>query len=221
MQKDCMNPRSLELVLIFIFVPLVFLAFRLPPYVLPITLFALMVYALVMIKKDNPEYSFRQLWFPAKPKQEKAILQHVFTRFVVVGTILFSLTGLLLPQQFVLLAREQPVTWLIASLLYPLLSVYPQEIIYRVFFFQRYRTLFSDPHRLYWLNIGLFGFVHIIYGNIIAVALSVAGGMFFAKTYLASRSLRLTVIEHVLYGEVILFAGLGSYFFYGNELGYK
>jgi membrane protease YdiL (CAAX protease family) len=177
-----------------------------------------MAYALAMLKKDNPDYSFRQLWFPTKPKLEKAVLQQVFTRFVVVGTILFSLTGLLLPAQFVSLAREQPLTWIIASVLYPLLSVYPQEIIYRAFFFQRYRPLVSDPQRLYWLNVGLFGFMHIMYGNIAAVVLSMAGGMFFAKTYLASRSLRLTVIEHALYGEIILFAGLGSYFFYRNQI---
>ena len=65
--------------------------------------------------------------------------------------------------------------------LYPLLSVYPQAIIYRAFLFNRYALLFDG-----WLVIAVsaasFSFMHIIFENPLAVILTMLGGIMFAKT---------------------------------------
>ena len=41
--------------------------------------------------------------------------------------------------------RERPFLWLVVLLLYPLVSALAQELIFRVFLFHRYRSLFSHP----------------------------------------------------------------------------
>jgi uncharacterized protein len=51
------------------------------------------------------------------------------------------------------------------------LSVYPQGIIYRAFFFERYRGLFPGPAMLIVVSAAAFSFAHIIFRNPIAVGL--------------------------------------------------
>jgi len=93
-----------------------------------------------------------------------------------------------------------------------LLSVIPQEILYRVFFFHRYRELFPGKGLLLFASTVVFSFVHIIYLNLVAVALTLAGGYFFSKTYQETDSFLLTVIEHSIYGCFLFALGLGSAF---------
>ena len=101
--------------------------------------------------------------------------------------------------------------------LYPLLSVYPQELFFRAFFFHRYRRLFGQGMATVVASALLFGFVHIVFGNWISILLSSVGGMLFARTYFHSGSLALTCIEHALYGNFIFTIGLGEFFFHGTR----
>jgi len=64
-----------------------------------------------------------------------------------------------------------PAFWALVMLLYPVLSVYPQGIIYRAFFFERYRGLFPGPAMLIVVSAAAFSFAHIIFRNPIAVGL--------------------------------------------------
>jgi membrane protease YdiL (CAAX protease family) len=105
--------------------------------------------------------------------------------------------------------------WILVMVFYPLFSVYPQEIIFRAFFFHRYEKLFGNNS---WLIIssGLsFGFVHLFFGNWIAVVLSCAGGIFFANTYSKTRSLLIVSMEHSIWGDFIFTIGLGIFFYSG------
>jgi membrane protease YdiL (CAAX protease family) len=56
-----------------------------------------------------------------------------------------------------------------------------------------------------------FSFVHIIFGNWLAVGLCCLGGLLFSLTYQRSGSLLLASIDHALFGNFILL-GLGSFF---------
>ena len=62
--------------------------------------------------------------------------------------ILLILLGLAVrvfaPEFLFSLVRRQPLFWTLIMLLYPLLSVCPQEFLYRAFFFQRYQPLFGS-----------------------------------------------------------------------------
>ena len=53
--------------------------------------------------------------------------------------------------------RATPFFWALVMLLYPLLSVYPQEIIFRSFLFHRYAIIFPKPWLMVAVSAGLFG----------------------------------------------------------------
>jgi hypothetical protein len=104
------------------------------------------------------------------------------------------------------------MVWLLVMILYPLLSVYPQEIIFRTFLFHRYQNLFTSQRQLIWASAVSFGVAHIIFANWAALVLSTIGGLLFARTYARHRSLALVCFEHSLWGNFIFTIGLGWYF---------
>jgi uncharacterized protein len=122
------------------------------------------------------------------------------------------------PQLLFSFVKRAPAFWALIMLLYPLLSVYPQELLYRAFFFHRYQPLFGSGWAMLAASACAFGFVHIIFGNWISVALSVIGGFLFAFTYQHSGSLLLTCIDHALFGNFIFTIGLGQFFYHGSRL---
>ncbi len=100
---------------------------------------------------------------------------------------------------------------------YPFLSVYPQGIIYRGFFFHRYQSLFPDRRLLIFASAMVFGYGHIIFDEPATVGLTVAGGLFFARTYSTTGSLIFSGIEHALYGNLIFAIGMWKYFFHSLQ----
>jgi membrane protease YdiL (CAAX protease family) len=117
-----------------------------------------------------------------------------------------------------LLLRTRPLIGLSVIVLYPILSVYPQELMYRTFFFHRYGGLFSRPNALLVANAVLFGWSHIIVHNAIAMLLATVGGLLFARTYQRSRSTALVTLEHALYGDFVFVVGVGGMFVNGVRL---
>jgi len=111
--------------------------------------------------------------------------------------------------------RRAPEFWALLMILYPVLSVYPQGVVYRTFFFERYRTLFSNPATLIAASALAFSFAHIIFRNPIAVGFTLIGGMIFAWRYAATGSLLTSAFEHALYGCWMFTIGLGDYFYRG------
>ena len=99
--------------------------------------------------------------------------------------------------------------------LYPALSVYPQELVFRSFLFHRYAPVFGEGPGMVAASAAAFGYVHIIFGNWFSVAASGVGGWLFASRYLRSRSLFTASVEHSLYGILIFTIGLGRYFYHG------
>src|SRR5579884_2011888 len=120
------------------------------------------------------------------------------------------------PQLLFSLIKRSPGFWALMMVIYPLFSVYPQEFLFRAYFFHRYQTLFGTEWPMIAASALSFGFVHIVLGNWIAVVLSAIGGVLFASTYRQSRSLLLVCIEHAIFGNFIFTIGLGLYFYHGN-----
>jgi membrane protease YdiL (CAAX protease family) len=138
----------------------------------------------------------------------------VLRRFLVLGAALTLFVRVAMPSQFLDLPRHHPALWLAIMLLYPLLSVWPQEVIFRRFLFARYQAIFGNTGLVAASAIA-FGFAHIIFLNWIAVAMTLAGGAIFAADYNRTRSLGLACLEHSLYGCLIFTIGLGRYFYTG------
>lgn len=113
--------------------------------------------------------------------------------------------------------RHHSGLWVLFLIFYPLLSVYPQELVYRAFFFHRYRPLFGAGRVMVAANAIAFGYLHVIFANPMAVLLASIGGVVFAYRYDRTRSLLLVTFEHGLYGILLITIGLGPYFYTGPK----
>jgi membrane protease YdiL (CAAX protease family) len=101
--------------------------------------------------------------------------------------------------------------------IYPLLSVYPQELIYRAFLFHRYTRQLKNEKNIIHLSAIAFSFGHIIYFHPLSIILTLFGGYLFAWTYSRTHSLLAVSFEHALYGCLLYAIGLGRFFYTGFE----
>jgi membrane protease YdiL (CAAX protease family) len=90
--------------------------------------------------KRQPGYDLKRLWIGP------AFSRHILPRialFVPLGVLLTGLSYWILPDYFLVFPRYTPLIWALVMVLYPVLSAYPQELVFRAFFFERYRPLFK------------------------------------------------------------------------------
>ncbi len=113
------------------------------------------------------------------------------------------------------LPRERPELWVAIMVLYPIFSVWPQEVIYRAFFHHRYEPILRAPTTRIIVGGAVFGFMHVVFLNWLAPAMTFVGGLLFAWTYERSKSLVGVTIEHALWGCYVFTIGIGWYFFGG------
>lgn len=205
---------ALEFVLLFLALPLS-LGLRLIRHVPPMPiLWAAAAYGLVALLRD-PTFDRRQLWNAAALRRQLLPVLALFFAGAVVLTVLIRLYA---PQLFLALPRTHPFFWALVMILYPVLSVYPQALLYRAFLFHRYRPLLRmAPRTESWLLIvasaATFALMHLVFRNWVAIALTFPGGILFARRYLDTRSLCVSWFEHALYGCFLFTIGLSSYFY--------
>ena len=201
---------SAEMIVLFVLLPL---AFRFKPFPFPPipALWLLTAYCLLRLLHD-PAFDRRQLWNPAAFSASAA---HILIAFAVVAILVAAGVYFLAPQRLFNFMRRAPAFWAIVMCLYPVLSVYPQGIIYRAFFFERYRGLFPNSVALITASAIAFSFAHIIFRNPIALSFTLVGGLLFAWRYVATGSLFTSAFEHALYGCWMFTIGLGEYFYKG------
>jgi uncharacterized protein len=167
------------------------------------------MYCMYILWKD-PEFERKMLWnIDGLREHYKQILIRAAFAMVFIS-IIFALFE---PDELFVIARNKPLTWLTIIILYPLLSVLPQELIYRGYIFHRYRFLFGSGRLQVHLSALAFAFVHIIYFNYPAVFLTYGAGYLFARTYKETRSLLAVSLEHAIYGCFLFTIGLGKYFY--------
>jgi hypothetical protein len=97
--------------------------------------------------------------------------------------------------------------------LYPMLSVWPQEFLYRRFYFWRYGAIFTSTRELVWSSACAFCMLHAIYHNAVSIVLSLLAGWVFASHYARSGSLLLVWLEHTVFGQWAFTIGLGRFFY--------
>jgi len=199
--------RWAELLLLFVGLPIA-VAVVAPRMGFPV-LFAVFAGCLWVLLRD-PTFDRRSLWrLPGR-----GVFLQITGRALVLSALL-TVAVVLFPVQAFGLLRRQPYVWLLIVALYPLLSVPPQELVFRTFFLHRYGALLgSDPARILASAVA-FGLAHLCLWNELAVGLSTLGGLMFASTYLRTRSLPAVVWEHALYGIALFTIGLGRYFVTG------
>jgi membrane protease YdiL (CAAX protease family) len=162
--------------------------------------------------------SRRELLFGPDRVVERDALRPLLIRFAIASVLLCVAVAVVSPERLFILVRERPQLWAAIMLFYPLLSVYPQEMLFRAFFFRRYGPLFGSERAAVVANALVFGWAHVFFPSpVIAVALTIVGGWLFAATYRRTGSLRLAWLEHALYGNLIFTVGLGEFFFSGRR----
>ncbi|PKV82360.1 CPBP family glutamic-type intramembrane protease [Nocardia fluminea] len=142
-------------------------------------------------------------------------LPAILTLWAISAVALAVAVAVLRPGSLFDLPRERPLIWVLVLVFYPLVSVYPQELLFRAFLFHRYAPIFGDGARMIAASAIAFGFAHVIVGNWISVLLSAAAGALFAARYRRTRSLLTTSVEHALYGILVFTVGLGDFFYHG------
>jgi membrane protease YdiL (CAAX protease family) len=207
-----MNKSALlvEFLLIFVSPPLLIAGGLLPKTAIMPVLWLVSLYAYLLLHRAGVKVLAIDF--------ERKALYEVLKRFFVIAAAITFFLLLYRPELFLALVRTDPWFWLAVMLFYPLFSAFIQEILFRSFFFYRYEKLFQGRHLPVVLNALLFAYVHIVFGNWIAVVFTFFGGLLFAQTYLKSRSLLLTAIEHSLYGDMLYTLGLGYYFYHGANI---
>lgn len=195
-----------EFFLIFILFPLLFLSGILGNEMIMPLLWGVFVYVCFILRRSDQKL----LDHPLRRRD----LIRVLKRYLILLPALVLIALALFPQNLFDFPRKEPILWGILMIAYPLVSAFVQEVIFRRFFFWRYRSLFNDNGIAILLNAVLFSYTHAVFLNPLALILSFIGGFFFAFTYKRSRSLLLVTIEHTLYGNTLFTIGLGSFFYH-------
>jgi hypothetical protein len=150
---------------------------------------------------------------PLPIEERRRELRSIICRFAAVALVLGVVTWIVMPKAFFAFPRDHPWLWLAVMVGYPMLSAWPQEMLYRRFAYLRYTPLFGTGIGFITATGLAFGYAHGIFLNPIAVALSTAGGLLFSANFARHRSLTLVWLEHSLYGCLIFTIGLGSFFY--------
>lgn len=149
------------------------------------------------------------------PNTPRVEVGFIAARFALLGGLLTIAMWRALPDNFLDAPLDHTRLWAAIMVLYPALSVLPQEMIYRRFIFRRYARLLTGPRQRIAASAGAFAFGHIIFLNPWAVILTGIGGVLFAETYARTGRLRYVWLEHALYGCLIFTIGLGRFFYTG------
>ena len=203
---------SVELCALYLGLPLLLYTQRhaLEGWIMPILL--LLAGGCTAVLWTDGSFKRKQLW------NREAFRRHVRRTLVwfVPGAVLVGTTfAFLRPDLLWLLPQSQTGVWLMIMLTYPVFSVYPQEIVFRTFFFHRYHPLFPTIRTKVLASGVAFGLAHVVFANWTAPLMTTVMGVLFGVTYARTGSTLQASLEHGIWGWFAFTVGLGWYVFSG------
>ena len=193
-----------ELFFIYLFLPFFILIFH--SKILIFTLmYCVFIFSFLKLKNDE-SFEFKSLTKKINWKISfiSFFVFLIFSYFYVLfydPTLLFSFP------------KNNFLLWVTVMFIYPFYSVIPQEIVYRVYFYQRYKKLFSGNLLLLTLlNLFFFSFAHIVFNNPHAILITAIASPIFSYLYI-KESFFTCVLVHSFGGQIIFTLGLGRYFY--------
>jgi membrane protease YdiL (CAAX protease family) len=200
-----------EFVMLFVALPL---GYRFSPVKLPAlpVLWVVVGYAYWQLIRD-PHFDRAKLWNMGALSSRLGV---ILTIFIAAALLIWLGVRRFAPTIEFGFVRQNPAFWAVVMVAYPIVSVYPQGILYRAFFFERYATIFPGKWAMIVASATAFAFLHIIFRNTLAVILTFLGGLLFAASYAETGSLAVSSFEHALYGCWLFTVGLGQYFYHGT-----
>jgi membrane protease YdiL (CAAX protease family) len=196
--------RLVEFFIVFILIPISFvLEFQLwLKLVLGLLGFIYVVY--VLLKVENNKFKIRQHINWTQFWQRTAIKLLIIAIVTAMYMYFFDYKSLFI------VIKSKPLMWFAILFIYSVFSVYPQELIYRTFFFQRYESLFRSNTLFILVNAALFSLAHIFFRNALVMILTFVGGILFALTFRKTKSTLLVSVEHAIYGCWLFTVGMGE-----------
>ncbi len=196
--------KTTELLIIFIIIPISFLFNYSPILKLIIGVFGLtyIIYVLAKVEKIKLKVEKNINW--------KKFWQSTLIKFLIIAIITTVFVWFTDKENFFLVLLNKPQLWLMILIFYTFFSVYPQELIYRTFFFQRYQSLLKNEILFILINAVVFSLAHIFFKNTLVLFLTFIGGIIFAYTYKKTKSTVLVSIEHAIYGCWLFTVGMGN-----------
>ena len=193
-----------ELFIIFIFIPVSFvMQFPLcTKAVIAFFGFLYVIYILLKVERAGFKISKHINW--------KSFWKTTAIKFVLISLITTAFLYVTDKELLFSVVLNKPLLWLLILVFYSLFSVYPQEIIYRTFYFKRYSALFKNEKLFIFVNALVFSLAHLFFKSSLVIVLTFLGGLLFALTYLKTKSILLVSIEHAIYGCWLFTVGMGS-----------
>ena len=196
--------KSLELFVVFVLIPISFAIDYSVWIKLGIGVFGFIyvIYVLLRVEKIKlkiaKQLDWKTFWKATAIKLSLIIIITISFVWVTDSTQLFN----------VLL--NKPLKWLMLLFIYSFFSVYPQELIYRTFFFKRYGSLLKSDSLFIFINAILFSLAHFFFRSPLVLLLTFLGGILFALTFKKTESTLLVSIEHAIYGCWLFTVGMGE-----------
>lgn len=198
-----------EFLTLFVFVPLFYWVLQPPVPKIPVLgLFFLCALA-YMVRHHG--FGWASLF--SRPANSLDEMKWIFLRSLTVAFISLFIVTLVDTSLLFSFPRQRPVLWMVVMVLYPLLSAFPQEFLYRTFLLTRYEPIIPNKSWRLLASIVTFSLLHIIFDNWLAVLLTLPAGWMFTRTYDRTNSLWLASLEHALYGCIVFTSGLGHFFY--------
>ena len=164
--------------------------------------FIYVIYYLLKVKKNTFKISSKIDW--------KTFYKETTVKLLLIILITTLYVWFTDSSQLFIVLRTKPLLWVIILFVYSLLSVYPQEILYRTFFFQRYQSLFKNENLFLFINAIIFSLGQLFFKNVLVIVLTFFGGLLFAITFKKNKSTLLVTIEHAIYGCWLFTVGMGT-----------
>ena len=196
--------KCVELFILFVLIPVSF-AFSFSPWVklaIGFSGFIYVIFVLLKVEKNQLKISPNLNW--------KAFWKQTFQKLFLISIITILFVWFTDKSALFTVVLTKPLLWLIILLVYTVFSVYPQELIFRTFYFQRYENLFKNKYVFVFINAILFSLAHIFFKNTLVLLITFLGGILFALTFSKTRSTLLVSIEHAVYGCWLFTVGMGS-----------
>ena len=196
--------KFIELLIIFILIPISFYFNYSPILKLIISAFGFgyIIYILLKVEKIkfkiNKEINWKNFW-------KKAVINLIVIIIVTIFFVWYSDK-----ENLFVVVLNKPLLWILILCFYSIFSVYPQELIYRTFFFKRYKSLIKSNLLFILMNAFMFSLAHLLFKNTLVLFLTFIGGILFALTYNKTKSTFLVSVEHAIYGCWLFTVGMGS-----------
>ena len=201
----------LEFFLFFLVAPLI-VAIALPPRMMFPALFTVTGIGLLLLFL-TPGFRLRMLGAGVFRMSGTLVLVTTLGTLAT-GWVILTMTR---PEALWLIVARNPELMAMIALGYPLASALPQEVVFRVLFFERYAAIL--PRKLtpqIGLNALVFAWAHIMYWSWIVLALTFVGGLLFAYSYRVRGNFPEAVVLHSVAGVMLFLVGMGIYFYSGN-----